>query len=107
MVGLWACLAFAFRGPAGGAVRPPLAVVLLPTERFAWGRCVVMVLAAARGSVVFGLVSGRDGVGDAVVRIGDRGRDGLPVVGLSRRRAVSLVDVVGGVAGGRVDARVP
>ena len=80
---------------------------MLPTERFAWGRCVVLVLATARGSVVFGLVSGRDGVGDAVVRIGDRGRDGPLGVVLSRRRTVRLVVVLGGVAGGRVDARVP
>ena len=82
MVGLWPCLAFAFRGPAGLAVRSPLPVVLLPAKRSVWGRCVVVVLANSRGSVVSGLVRGRDGVGDAVVRMGDGGRDGLPALGL-------------------------
>ena len=54
-----------------------------------------------------GLGRGQDGVGDAVVRMGDGGRDELPALGLLLRRAVSLVVVVGGVVGGRVDARVP
>jgi hypothetical protein len=72
-----------------------------------WGRCVVVVLATSRGSVVSGLGRGQDGVGDAVVRMGDGSRDELPAFGLLLRCAVSLVVVVGGVVGGRVDARVP
>ena len=65
-----------------------------------WGRCVLVVLATSRGSVVSGLGRGQDGVGDAVVRMGDGSRDELPALGLLLRRAVSLVVVVGGVVGG-------
>ena len=109
VVGLRACLAsFCVRetrrmcrqAPSGGGIAPRSAESV-------WGRCVVVALAAFRGSVVSCLARGRDGVGDAVVRIGDGGRDERPAVEFLLRGVVGLVVVVGGVVGCRVDARVP